>query len=118
MTLTTTQLGDAVGVQYAGVRDLSEVSTSLRLTVGVIVGRFKRGKFYQPFEVTLQNLRARLGYQPNNLDYVAVQDALDTGIPSIWVMRIGEHFTNFIVTEDSQYLLTDDGETLISESTQ
>ena len=88
MTLTTTQLGDAVGVQYAGVRDLSEASTAPRLTVGVLVGKFKRGKFYQPFEVTLQNLRARLGYQPNNLDYMAVQDALDAGMPSLWVMRV------------------------------
>lgn len=88
MTLTTTQLGDAVGVQYAGVRDLSEVSSSPRLTVGVMVGKFKRGKFYQPFEVTLQSLRARLGYQPNNLDYMTAQDALDAGMPSIWVMRV------------------------------
>jgi hypothetical protein len=88
MTLTTTQLDDAVGVQYAGVRDLSEASTAPRLTVGVLVGKFKRGKFYQPFEVTLQNLRARLGYQPNNLDYMAVQDALDAGMPSLWVMRV------------------------------
>lgn len=88
MTLITTQLDDAVGVQYAGVRDLSEVSSSPRLTVGVLVGKFKRGKFYQPFEVTLQSLRARLGYQPNNLDYMAVQDALDAGMPSLWVMRV------------------------------
>lgn len=88
MTLTTTQLGDAVGVQYAGVRDLSEGSSSPRLTVGVLVGKFKRGKFYQPFEVTSQSLRARLGYQPNNLDYMAVQDALDAGMPSLWVMRV------------------------------
>jgi hypothetical protein len=88
MTLTTTLLDEASGVQYQGVRDLSEVSTSPRLTVGVMVGKFLRGKFYQPFEVTLQNIRARLGYDSNNIDYMAVQDALDAGIPSVWVMRV------------------------------
>ncbi|MFS1562056.1 hypothetical protein ACLIL2_015705, partial [Acinetobacter radioresistens] len=38
--------------------------------------------------VTSDNIRAKLGYDPTNKDYVAVEDALASGAPFVWVMRI------------------------------
>jgi hypothetical protein len=81
-------LGDAVGVQWQGVRDNTESNQPNALGVGVIVGTFMRGRFDKPFAVNSGNIRARLGYEPNNLSYMAVQDALDTGAPVIWVKRL------------------------------
>lgn len=81
-------LGAAVGVQWQGVKDLSESDQATGLGVGVMIGSFKRGRLDQPFAVDQSTLRARLGYDPSNLDYMAVQDALDTGAPVVWVKRI------------------------------
>jgi hypothetical protein len=54
----------------------------------MVVGFFKRGRLDRPMTITKSNIRGLLGYDPKNLDYVSVQDALDTGVPSIQVMRI------------------------------
>lgn len=81
-------LGDEVGVQWQGVQDKSEISQPDGLGVGVIVGVFKRGQFDKPFPVNANNVRARLGYDPTNLNYMAVQDALDTDAPVVWVLRL------------------------------
>lgn len=87
-------LGDQVGVQWQGVQDKSESDQPASLGVGVIVGVFKRGQFDKPFPVNANNIRARLGYDPNNLSYMAVQDALDTGVPVVWVQRIANGIDN------------------------
>lgn len=83
-------LGAAPGVQWQGVQDQSETNQPDSLGVGVIVGSFMRGRLDRPFAVDANTIRARLGYDPNNLDYMAVQDALDTGAPVVWVKRLSD----------------------------
>jgi len=38
--------------------------------------------------ITKANIKGLLGYDPKNPDYVAVQDVLDTNVPSVQVVRI------------------------------
>ena len=109
-------IDSAVGIQHQGITDKSGSDAVLRLTNGLIIGNFGRGRFDQPMLITKDTL-VQLGDESKPA-YQTVADCLDTGVPGVWVLRIGERLTNFIVTEDSQYLLTDDGETLISESMQ
>lgn len=83
-------LGEAVGVQYQGVVDrTTSNSFANALGVGVIIGRFKRGRTDKPMLITPDTLRGRLGYDPNNPSFQAVQSALDAGVPSIYVLRVG-----------------------------
>ena len=39
-------------------------------------------------DIHLGNIRGQLGYDPKNPDYIAVQDCLDTGVPSVQVLRV------------------------------
>lgn len=89
MTFQTTKiLGAAPGVQYGGVQDNSTGAPKVDLSIAVVVGRFRRGRIDRMFAVTKESIRARLGYQPSNPDYQVVQDALDLGVPQVWVRRI------------------------------
>jgi len=81
-------LGAQAGIQYSGVSDKSEADPTVQLLNGVIFGRFKRGRFDKPFKVTSESIRAKLGYDPTNKDYVAVEDALANGAPFVWVIRV------------------------------
>lgn len=85
---TTTILGEAVGIQRQDIIDRTEEQTAEGLTGAVILGRFKRGRFDALMEIHLGNIRGQLGYDPKNPDYIAVQDCLDTGVPSIQVLRV------------------------------
>nr|WP_275903708.1 hypothetical protein [Acinetobacter beijerinckii] len=49
-----------------------------------------RGRVDKPMTIHQGNIRGRLGYQPDNIDYIAVQDCLDTGVPSVLVLRVGQ----------------------------
>jgi hypothetical protein len=53
-----------------------------------MIGKFKRGRIDKPMTITNANIKALLGYEPRNPDYIAVQDILDKDIPSIQVVRI------------------------------
>ncbi len=83
----TRTLGAATGIQDQVEVDLSQTLVD-SLSVGVIVGRFKRGRTDKPFLVTNATIKQRLGYDPTNRDYMAVQDVLDMGIPDVWVQRV------------------------------
>lgn len=85
---TTKIIGEAVGVQWQGLTDRTETSLGQSQTSAIIVGRFKRGTFYKAVSVNLSNIRALLGYEPNNPDFIAVQTCLDTGVPSVQVLRV------------------------------
>lgn len=87
MTVTKI-LGEQAGIQYQGVVDKSEADPRDSLINALIVGQFKNGRFNKPFKVTQANLRAKLGFDPDNLQYQAIQDALNTGVPFVWVMRV------------------------------
>jgi len=89
MTFQTTKiLGAAPGVQYQGVQDNSGGPPRPNLSIGVVVGHFKRGLIDRMFPVTKETIRARLGYDPDNRAYQVVQDALDLGVPQVWIRRI------------------------------
>ena len=86
---TTKILGEAVGIQSQGVVDRTETQTKVGLTSAIIIGLFMRGRVDRPMVIHNGNIRGQLGYEPNNPYYMAVQDCLDTGVPSIQVLRVG-----------------------------
>ena len=83
----TKVLENEVGVQFDRVKD-NTGSTGTAPINGMIIGQFKRGRTDKPMIITSANLKATLGYDPDNPDFVAVQDALKTNIPYISVMRV------------------------------
>lgn len=92
MTVTKI-LGEQSGIQYQGVVDKSEADPRDNLINALFTGEFKNGPFNKPFKVTQANIRAKLGFDPESLHYQAIQDALNTGVPFVWVMRVngGKH---------------------------
>ena len=86
---TTKILGEAVGIQSQGVVDRTETQTKVGLTSAIIIGLFKRGRVDRPMVIHNGNIRGQLGHEPNNPYYNAVQDCLDTGVPSVQVLRVG-----------------------------
>lgn len=89
MTVTKV-LQEQTGIQYSGVQDKSEADPRDSLSNALFTGIFKRGRFDKPFKVTKETLRAKVGYDPENPYYVAVEDALEDGAPYIYLQRIGE----------------------------
>lgn len=86
-------LGEAVGIQYQGEKDLSETANPSRLTKATFVGRFKRGIMGRPFKVTRDNYQALLGVDNNNPDYMAVADIFNSGVPELTILRTGSSET-------------------------
>ena len=85
---TTKILGEAVGIQRQDILDRTEEQTAEGLTGAVILGRFKRGRVDAPMAIHQGNIRGQLGHDPKNPGYIAVQDCLDAGVPSVQVLRI------------------------------
>ena len=107
---TTKILGEAVGIQRQDIIDRTEEQTADGLTGAVILGRFKRGRVDAPMEIHQGNIRGQLGYDPKNPDYIAVQDCLDAGVPSVQVLRLkpsiaeGSSNSDYImISPDFQY---------------
>lgn len=97
MTVTNV-LQEQSGIQYQGVQDKSEADPRDALLNVIITGQFKRGRTDKPFQVTKHDYRAKLGHDPENPDYVAVEDALADGAPFIWVQRIDEGDSGPVIT--------------------
>ena len=89
MAITQKLIGESVGIQFTGTRDETGTNPILGLTDGLIVGQFRRGRTDKPMRITQQNIRAELGYQPNNKFYQAVQNTLDNFL-HVDVLRVGE----------------------------
>ena len=89
MATTQKLLGEAVGIQFTGTRDETGTNPILGLTDGLIVGQFRRGRTDKPMRITQQNIRAELGYEPNNRFYQAVQNTLDY-FPHVDVLRVNK----------------------------
>lgn len=87
MPYITKVLGNESGIQYQGVNDKTG-STGTAPINNIIVGSFSRGRTDKPMIITSDNIRSTLGYEPTNPDYVAVQDALSTGISFVQVLRV------------------------------
>lgn len=91
---TYSVLQNQAGIQFQGVKDKSEANRTASMVNFIMAGQFKRGRFDKPFMVTMENIRAKLGYDPQNPDYVAVEDALSDGAPYIYVQRVVKGGTN------------------------
>lgn len=76
----------AVGIQHQGITDKSGSYTVLRLTNGLIIGDFGRGRVDHPMLITKDTM-VQLGDESKPA-YQAVADCLDAGVPSVWVMRV------------------------------
>ena len=87
MPHVTTILGNEVGIQYQGTRDASSLTGAAQVS-GLIVGTFKRGRLDRPMTITKKNIRGTLGYDPENPHYIAVQDALASGLDMVLVLRL------------------------------
>lgn len=88
MTVTKV-LGNQTGIQHQGVQDKSEADPRDALLNVVFTGNFKRGRMDRPFKVTPHDYRAKLGHDPENQAYSAIEDALTDGAPFVWVQRVG-----------------------------
>ena len=89
MTNITPIIDQESGIQYQGVEDRSS-RTGTYPVIGMITGQFRRGRFDKPMTITNENIKAQLGYDPTNPHYMAVQDVLSSGVPSVQVLRVGK----------------------------
>jgi len=105
MTVTKI-LGAQAGIQYQGVVDKSEADPRDNLVNALFTGQFKNGPFNKPFKVTAANIRKALGFDPENLQYQAIEDCLKQGVPFVWVMRVnkGGGSSDLWIEEDLQYV--------------
>lgn len=107
---TTKILGEAVGIQRQDIIDQTEEQLADSLSSATILGRFRQGRLDKPMTIHQGNIRGQLGYDPKNPDYIAVQDCLDAGVPSVQVLRIagqsGENCTPSL--KISPYLMSDE----------
>ncbi len=101
---TTKILGEAIGIQSQGTVDKTETQTNTGLTSAVIVGQFMRGRIDQPMVIHQGNIRGQLGHEPQNPYYIAVQDCLDTGVPSVQVLRVGNTNSSNICSQVDHYI--------------
>lgn len=87
MTNITPIIDQESGIQYQGVEDRSS-RTGTYPVIGMITGQFRRGRFDKPMTITNENIKAQLGYDPTNPHYMAVQDVLSSGVPSVQVLHV------------------------------
>lgn len=91
MTQFTTILDQESGIQFDGVRDSGEENN--QPIHGLIVGKFRRGRFDRSMTITEKNIRGVLGHDSKNPYYRMVQDVLNSGVDSIQVLRVpGDYF--------------------------
>lgn len=85
----TTILGQEVGVQYQGVQDKTNLQQyGNQSNLLMIVESIPRGLTDKIMTITADNMTAKLGFQKDNLYLQAVGDALNTGVPSVSVLRV------------------------------
>ena len=99
---TTAFINNEAGVQYTGPRN-GNTPVAVFPFVGMLYGRFRRGRFDKPMTINLRNVKALLGDDPQNPDFIAVMDALESGIPSIQVLRIGDSGPLFCIKTPESY---------------
>lgn len=85
----TTILGEEVGVQYQGVQDKTNIGQyGNQSNLLMIVENIPRGLTDKVMTITGENMTATLGQQKDNLYLQAVGDVLNTGVPSVMVLRV------------------------------
>lgn len=83
----TNRLQSAPGVQYQGVIDNSAMNRPA-IGMAVVVGRFRRGPVGRLFTVTRETMRATLGHDPSNRNYIVVRDILESGAGAVTILRL------------------------------
>ena len=91
MPYETEILANESGIQYQGI-DNAESETDAYPIQALIAGFFDRGRFDKPMIINQDNIRGMLGHDVKNPYYLAVQDILDSGVPSIQVLRLNNNF--------------------------
>ena len=77
------------GIIQNKLQDKTVLLTSpYKMKRAVIIGHFRRGRTDVSMEITAGNIRSKLGYDPTNPDYIAVQACLDLDIVSVNVLRV------------------------------
>lgn len=88
MTEVTKILGKQVGVQFQGTQDKTSFpNNSSQSNILMLVEGVGRGRLDGVTHVQHDTFKARLGYERDNLEIQAVEDVLNTGVPSVMVMR-------------------------------
>ena len=91
MSYVTQMIGNESGIQYQGVSDQTNVVPANNMTnMLMLVENIPRGRLDTSMTVTSENVKKILGVEKDNLYLQAVEDALNTGVPSIQVFRIGQ----------------------------
>lgn len=80
-------------VFYDGLTDKSHQFERISNPVGypLVIGMFRRGRIHQIMMITLGNIDAILGYDPDNPYYNAVLDFLNQGIEVVNVLRVARY---------------------------
>jgi hypothetical protein len=87
MNIYSENLENESGVQNRGFTIDEDINDKPPIN-NVLIGSFKRGRLDKPMTITNANVRGLLGHEPWNPDYIAVLDALETGIEKLSVFRI------------------------------
>ena len=116
MSQNFTPLDHEVGNQYFD-QDFIEDKPVIN---NLYTGQFRRGRLDKPMTITLENIRAVLGHDIRNKDYVSVRDILDSGVESIQVLRISNGFidddeTGILQEQSDFFIETEDGQILQEE---
>lgn len=86
---TTTILGQEVGIQYQGVQDKTSLQQyGNQSNILMIVENVPRGRTDKIMNIGHENMVSTLGKEKDNLYLQAVEDAINTGVPSVAVLRV------------------------------
>lgn len=87
MNIYSENLENESGIQNRGFTIDEDINDKPPIN-NVLIGSFKRGRLDKPMTITNANVRGLLGHEPWNPDYIAVLDALETGIEKLSVFRV------------------------------
>lgn len=107
MSYVTQMIGNESGIQYQGVQDTTNIVPANNMTnMLMLVENIPRGRLDIPMSVTSENVKKILGVEKDNLYLQAVEDALNTRIPRVEVMRVVSNPIDIIDTSwDIEYIL-------------
>lgn len=107
MSYVTQMIGNESGIQYQGVSDQTNVMSANSMTnMLMLVENIPRGRLDTPMTVTSENVKKILGVEKDNLYLQAIEDALNTRVPRVEVMRVFSNPIDVVDTSwDIEYIL-------------
>ena len=85
----TPLLGEQVGLQYDKLQDHTGSTSNTSSGVPLVIGFFKRGTPFSVVSVNKENLKAILGYTPNNPHYKTIEQMLAQNVGRVNVLNLG-----------------------------